>query len=53
MIRLLGSALGIASLPARDIETWTYNFGPNLLMRRIRFTADGTVASIETLGYGF
>jgi hypothetical protein len=34
------------------IEIWTYNFGPNQLMARIRFE-DGIVANIETLGYGY
>ena len=35
-----------------QVESWTYNFGPNKLMRRVRFE-DGLVAHIETLGYGF
>jgi Protein of unknown function (DUF2845) len=34
------------------IETWTYNFGPYKLMRRVRFV-DGLVEEIETLGYGY
>ena len=34
------------------VETWTYNFGPNKLMRRIRFV-DGRVDGVETLGYGY
>ncbi len=42
-----------ASGVAVDIEIWTYNFGPNMLMERIRFDTNGTVASIESLGYGF
>ena len=33
------------------VDTWTYDFGPNQLMRRIRFVA-GKVDSIETLEYG-
>ena len=33
------------------VDLWTYDFGPNTLMRRIRFVA-GKVDSIETLGYG-
>jgi hypothetical protein len=33
------------------VDTWTYDFGPNQLMRRIRFVA-GKVDSIETLDYG-
>jgi hypothetical protein len=36
-----------------DIEVWTYNFGPDRLMQRIRFDANGTVVAIESLGYGF
>jgi hypothetical protein len=34
------------------VEYWTYNFGPNKLMRRIRFV-DGVVEEIETLDYGY
>jgi hypothetical protein len=34
------------------VETWTYNFGPNKLMRRLRFV-DDRLESIETLGYGY
>ena len=33
------------------VDVWTYDFGPNTLMRRIRFVA-GKVDSIETLEYG-
>jgi hypothetical protein len=33
------------------VETWTYNFGPNKFMRRLRIV-DGIVDDIETLGYG-
>jgi len=32
-------------------ETWTYNFGPNKLMQRLRIV-DGWVESIQTLEYG-
>ncbi len=35
-----------------DEEIWTYNFGPNRLMQRIRFR-DGKVAKIDSVGYGF
>jgi hypothetical protein len=35
-----------------QIEIWTYNFGPNKLMQRIRFE-DGVVVRIESLGYGY
>jgi hypothetical protein len=34
-----------------QVETWTYNFGPNKLMRRLRFVG-GILEGIETLGYG-
>ena len=34
------------------VEIWTYNLGPNKLMRRIRFEG-GVVTLIETLGYGY
>jgi hypothetical protein len=33
------------------VDLWTYDFGPNKLMRRLRFVA-GVLESIETLGYG-
>jgi hypothetical protein len=33
------------------VDLWTYDLGPNKLMRRIRFVA-GKVDSIETLDYG-
>jgi hypothetical protein len=34
------------------IEFWTYNFGPNQLMRRVKLE-DGRVKEIETLGHGY
>jgi len=34
------------------VEIWLYNFGPNKLMRRLRFE-DGELVDIETLGYGY
>jgi len=33
------------------VDTWTYDFGPNKLMQRVRFVA-GKVDSITTLGKG-
>jgi hypothetical protein len=33
------------------VDLWTYDFGPNKLMRRLRFVA-GVLENIETLGYG-
>jgi Protein of unknown function (DUF2845) len=35
-----------------QVEIWTYNFGPDRLMQRIRFE-DGVVVRIESLGYGY
>lgn len=40
---------GLIEIP---VETWTYNFGPNKLMRRVKFI-DGVVDEVETLGYGY
>lgn len=37
---------------AHQIEFWTYNFGPNMLMERIE-VRDGVVVDIQSLGYGF
>jgi hypothetical protein len=40
--------------PGREdvpVDVWTYDFGPNRLIRRIRFVA-GKVESIETLEHG-
>jgi hypothetical protein len=34
------------------VELWTYNFGPNKFMRRLKFV-DGRLQEIETLGYGY
>jgi hypothetical protein len=34
------------------VELWTYNLGPNKLMRRLKFV-DGRLQEIETLGYGY
>jgi hypothetical protein len=45
-VRVGGGAIEV------QVEFWTYNFGPNQLMRRIRIE-DGRVKSIETLGYGY
>ena len=33
------------------VELWTYNFGPNQFMRRLRIV-NGEVEEIEVLGYG-
>jgi hypothetical protein len=34
------------------VEIWTYNFGPNKLMHRLRFV-DGLLEDVETLSYGY
>jgi len=34
------------------VDLWTYNFGPNKFMRRLKFV-DGYLEEIETLGYGY
>jgi hypothetical protein len=47
--RLVYLGDGLTEIP---VETWTYNFGPNKLMRRVRFI-DGVVDEVETLGYGY
>lgn len=47
--RLVYFGDGLVEIP---VETWTYNFGPNKLMRRVRFV-DGLVEEVETLGYGY
>jgi hypothetical protein len=47
--RLVYYGDGLIEIP---VETWTYNFGPYKLMRRVRFV-DGQVEEIETLGYGY
>jgi hypothetical protein len=53
---LLGNtytARGINSEATGDIEveTWTYDFGPNQLMQRVRIEG-GIVVRIDSLGYG-
>jgi hypothetical protein len=35
-----------------EVEIWTYNFGPNQLMERVRIE-NGVVAQIDSLGYGY
>jgi hypothetical protein len=34
------------------VEIWTYNFGPNQLMERVRIE-NGMVVQIDSLGYGY
>lgn len=35
-----------------QVEYWTYNLGPNKLMRRVKLE-DGIVVEVETLGHGY
>lgn len=35
-----------------EVEIWTYNFGPNQLMERVRIE-NGKVVQIDSLGYGY
>ncbi len=35
-----------------SVELWTYNFGPNKLMYRLRFE-DGLLMDVDTLGHGY
>jgi len=37
---------------AIPVEYWTYNLGPNKLMRRLKFE-DGLLVDVETLGHGY
>jgi hypothetical protein len=43
---------GAEELVEVPVEVWTYNFGPNKFMRRLRFV-DGILEEIQTLGYGY
>jgi Protein of unknown function (DUF2845) len=47
------TAGGITSQATGDfeVETWTYDFGPNQLMERVRIE-NGIVVQIESMGYG-
>jgi hypothetical protein len=40
------------SVDDRQVEIWTYNFGPNQLMERVRII-NGIVVQIDSLGYGY
>ena len=46
-----GQEIPFAGSEDVPVDLWTYDLGPNKLMRRIRFVA-GKVESIETLGHG-
>jgi hypothetical protein len=40
---------GLIEVP---VEVWTYNTGPNNLMRELRFVG-GALESVKSLGYGY
>jgi hypothetical protein len=42
----------VRSVEQIDVEIWTYNFGPNQLMERVRIE-NGIVVQIDSLGYGY
>jgi hypothetical protein len=44
--------VGAEQLVEVQVEQWVYNFGPNRLMRRLKFV-DGILEDIETLDYGY
>lgn len=46
-----GQEIPFAGTEDVPVDLWTYDFGPNKLMRRIRLVA-GKVESIETLEHG-
>lgn len=46
-----GQEIPFAGSEDVPVDLWTYDFGPNKLMRRIHFVA-GKVDSIETLEHG-
>ena len=35
-----------------SIDSWTYNFGPDQFMQRVRIE-NGVIVGIDTLGYGY
>lgn len=43
------TSTGFVAIP---VEFWTYNLGPNKLMRRLRFE-DGLLVDVETLSHGY
>ncbi len=51
--RVRGSG-GVVAGSAEEIpvETWTYNFGPDRLMERIRIE-NGVIVEMTSLGYGY
>jgi hypothetical protein len=52
--RVIGGSSGLAegSVEQIEVEIWTYNFGPDQLMERVRIE-NGIVVQIDSLGYGY
>jgi hypothetical protein len=46
------SSGAVGSVEQIDVEIWTYNFGPNQFMERVRIE-NGLVVQIDSLGYGY
>ncbi len=53
-VNAVSGAPGLATASGEQIEVeiWTYNFGPNQLMERVRIE-NGIVVQIDSLGYGY
>ena len=47
-----GGSIPIHTAYEVSVELWTYNLGPNKLMRRLRFE-DGLLVDVETLSHGY
>ena len=48
-----GRPYNMSSYPVEiPVEYWTYNLGPNKLMRRLTFE-DGLLVEVETLSHGY
>jgi hypothetical protein len=46
------AGVAVGSVEQIEVEIWTYNFGPNQLMERVRIE-NGIVVQIDSLGYGY
>jgi hypothetical protein len=47
-----GNGIATGTVSETEVETWTYNFGPNQLMERVRII-NGVIVQIDSLGYGY
>jgi Protein of unknown function (DUF2845) len=50
--RSYGASYATGYVEEIAVEIWTYNFGPDQLMERVRIE-NGTVVQIDSLGYGY